>query len=74
MVKDMIYDVPQLIEAVSQVMTLEEGDVILTGTPAGVGRIVAGDRIEAGLGLSNKGDLMTMVFDVVNRNKKTGTL
>jgi acylpyruvate hydrolase len=30
-------------------MTLEEGDLILTGTPAGVGPIVAGDKIECAL-------------------------
>ena len=34
---DMIFDVPALIEALTEVMTLEPGDVILTGTPAGVG-------------------------------------
>lgn len=34
---DMIFDVPTLIEALTEVMTLEPGDLILTGTPAGVG-------------------------------------
>ena len=34
---DMIFDVPTLIEVLSEVMTLEPGDVIATGTPAGVG-------------------------------------
>ncbi len=34
---NMIYDVPALIVALSQVMTLEPGDIIATGTPAGVG-------------------------------------
>lgn len=34
---DMIFDVPTLIEILSEVMTLEPGDVIATGTPAGVG-------------------------------------
>jgi 2,4-didehydro-3-deoxy-L-rhamnonate hydrolase len=34
---DMIFDVAQLIEYISRVMTLEPGDVIATGTPAGVG-------------------------------------
>jgi 2-keto-4-pentenoate hydratase/2-oxohepta-3-ene-1,7-dioic acid hydratase in catechol pathway len=55
--KDMVFDVPTLVSYVSHVMTLLPGDVILTGTPAGVGSLVAGDtatvRIE-GLGeLSN---------------------
>lgn len=41
--KDLIFDVPTLISYVSHVMTLLPGDVILTGTPAGVGPLVAGD-------------------------------
>jgi 2-keto-4-pentenoate hydratase/2-oxohepta-3-ene-1,7-dioic acid hydratase in catechol pathway len=36
-VGDMTYDVPTLIEALSQVTTLRPGDVVLTGTPAGTG-------------------------------------
>jgi len=43
----MIFRIPQLIEAASQIMTLEAGDVIATGTPAGVWPIVPGDRLEA---------------------------
>jgi 2-keto-4-pentenoate hydratase/2-oxohepta-3-ene-1,7-dioic acid hydratase in catechol pathway len=43
--KDMIFDVPTLISYVSHVMTLLPGDVILTGTPAGVGPIVTGDTV-----------------------------
>lgn len=37
MVKDLIFDIPTLIETLSAVMTLEAGDIIATGTPAGVG-------------------------------------
>jgi 2-keto-4-pentenoate hydratase/2-oxohepta-3-ene-1,7-dioic acid hydratase in catechol pathway len=36
-VKDLIFDIPTLIETLSAVMTLEPGDIIATGTPAGVG-------------------------------------
>jgi len=43
---DMIFDIPTVIAFASELMTLEEGDLILTGTPAGVGNVVAGDRIE----------------------------
>ena len=54
----LIHSVPALVEAVSAVMTLLPGDVILTGTPAGVGPLVAGDEVSvtvAGLGtLVNK--------------------
>ncbi len=44
--KDMVFDVPTLISYVSHVMTLLPGDVILTGTPAGVEPITAGDSVE----------------------------
>lgn len=38
--RDMIFSVPQLVAFISSIMTLEPGDVILTGTPAGVGDLV----------------------------------
>ncbi|CRK58873.1 2-hydroxyhepta-2,4-diene-1,7-dioate isomerase / 5-carboxymethyl-2-oxo-hex-3-ene-1,7-dioate decarboxylase [Alloactinosynnema sp. L-07] len=41
----MIHDVPALVEWISRVMTLLPGDVILTGTPAGVGPIVDGQSV-----------------------------
>lgn len=41
----LVFDVPTLISYVSHVMTLLPGDVILTGTPAGVGPIVSGDTV-----------------------------
>lgn len=43
---DLIFNVGALIEHISNVMTLEPGDVIITGTPAGVGPLKAGDVIE----------------------------
>jgi 2-keto-4-pentenoate hydratase/2-oxohepta-3-ene-1,7-dioic acid hydratase in catechol pathway len=43
---DLIHSVPEIIEYASAVWTLLPGDVILTGTPAGVGPIVAGDSVE----------------------------
>ena len=42
----MIFDVPTLIETITRVMTLEPGDLIATGTPAGVGQLWPGDRVE----------------------------
>ncbi|MEJ3747976.1 fumarylacetoacetate hydrolase family protein [Actinomycetes bacterium KLBMP 9797] len=42
---DLIFDVPRLIAYASSVMTLWPGDVIATGTPAGVGPIQHGDRV-----------------------------
>lgn len=44
--RDMVRGIPELIEYISSAFTLLPGDVILTGTPAGVGEIVAGDRVE----------------------------
>jgi 2-keto-4-pentenoate hydratase/2-oxohepta-3-ene-1,7-dioic acid hydratase in catechol pathway len=51
--RDMIFDIPTLVAKVSAVMTLLPGDVILTGTPEGVGPMQVGDEVEvsvAGLG------------------------
>ena len=44
--KDMIFDVPALVAHVSSVMTLLPGDVILTGTPEGVGPMEVGDEVD----------------------------
>jgi 2-keto-4-pentenoate hydratase/2-oxohepta-3-ene-1,7-dioic acid hydratase in catechol pathway len=43
---DMVFSVAELIAYTSQVMTLEPGDVILTGTPSGVGPLQPGDVVE----------------------------
>jgi 2-keto-4-pentenoate hydratase/2-oxohepta-3-ene-1,7-dioic acid hydratase in catechol pathway len=45
-IANLIFNVPALIEFISHVMTLEKGDVIATGTPAGVGELHAGDTVE----------------------------
>jgi len=54
----MIFKIPEIIEFITSVMTLLPGDVILTGTPAGIGPMPAGSEVSisiAGLGtLSNK--------------------
>ena len=42
---DLVMSVPRLVSYASQVMTLEPGDVITTGTPAGVGPLAPGDRV-----------------------------
>ncbi|GAB2474984.1 fumarylacetoacetate hydrolase family protein [Jatrophihabitans fulvus] len=42
---DMIFDLAEQIAFISEVMTLLPGDIVLTGTPAGVGPIVAGDTV-----------------------------
>lgn len=43
---DLLFDVPTLVAYVSQSITLEPGDVIITGTPAGIGPVVPGDVME----------------------------
>ena len=61
---DFIFPIPVLLSAITAAFTLEPGDLILTGTPSGVGPLASGDRVEvtiAGLGvLSN-----TVEADVV---------
>ena len=44
---EMVFKVPELVEYISSIMTLEPGDIIATGTPAGIGPLRHGDRIEA---------------------------
>ncbi|XP_047334908.1 probable acylpyruvase FAHD1, mitochondrial [Impatiens glandulifera] len=46
---DMIFKIPYLISHISSIMTLLEGDVILTGTPQGVGPVKAGQKVTAGI-------------------------
>lgn len=47
--KHMIHTIPELIEHISSHVTLEEWDLILTGTPSGVGELHAGDTVKAGI-------------------------
>jgi 2-keto-4-pentenoate hydratase/2-oxohepta-3-ene-1,7-dioic acid hydratase in catechol pathway len=56
----LIFDVPTLISYISQVMTLLPGDVVLTGTPSGVGPIAPGQRVEITVeGLGTLGNPVT---------------
>lgn len=43
---NLIFSIPELIAEITTYLTLEPGDVILTGTPAGVGPLADGDRVE----------------------------
>lgn len=58
--RDMLFDIPTLVAYASQSMTLEPGDIILTGTPEGVGPLADGDRVS--VTISGLGEL---AFDVV---------
>lgn len=44
--RDMVFEIPKLIAFISSIMTLEPGDIIMTGTPAGVGPLSPGDVVE----------------------------
>lgn len=44
--QDMLFDYDDLIVFISQFITLRKGDLIFTGTPAGVGPVVVGDKLE----------------------------
>jgi acylpyruvate hydrolase len=44
--KLMIWKIPEIVASAAQYFTLEPGDIILTGTPAGVGSLESGDRLE----------------------------
>lgn len=47
--QDMTWGIESLISYVSEIFTLERGDVLFTGTPSGVGPVNSGDRLEAEL-------------------------
>lgn len=64
----MFASIPKLIAYVSTIMKLEVGDVLLTGTPSGVGPIRPGDVVTAGMKPANADkDLVSLKFDVVER-------
>lgn len=48
--KNLIFDVPYLVSYLSKVMTLQAGDVILTGTPSGISKLMPGDVVEVEIG------------------------
>ncbi len=60
--KDMLFSIPQLIAYISSIMTLEPGDLILSGTPAGVGVISNGDGVK--VSIDGLGDLYNPVTSV----------
>jgi len=48
--KSMIFNPAEIVEYISSIMTLEKGDLIFTGTPAGVSKVSRGDKLAAKLG------------------------
>lgn len=45
----MLFRIPRILSDISKVMTLQKGDIVLTGTPKGVGPVVPGDVMKAGV-------------------------
>jgi len=43
---EMVFPIPDVLAYVSHIMTLDPGDLVLTGTPAGVGKLSPGDEVE----------------------------
>ncbi|PJE18147.1 fumarylacetoacetate hydrolase family protein [Legionella sp.] len=60
-VQQMLFDIPSLIHYLSAKFTLQPGDLIFTGTPAGTGRLQKGDRIEL-----NLADKVSALFSVAS--------
>ncbi|KAK4251213.1 hypothetical protein C7999DRAFT_11007 [Corynascus novoguineensis] len=50
----MLFRIPRILSEISKVMTLEPGDIVLTGTPKGVGPVVPGDVMRAGIRVEGK--------------------
>ena len=50
----MLFRIPRQLSDISKVMALEKGDIVLTGTPKGVGPVVTGDVMEAGIRIQGK--------------------
>ena len=59
--RDFVFPLDEIIRYVSQIMTLEPGDLIATGTPSGVGPLVAGDEVE--VAVEGVGTLSNFVVD-----------
>ena len=63
---DMIFRVPYLLSFISTYFTLQEGDVVLTGTPSGVGPVRDGDKIVGAID-----GVADIAFSVVQRSWNT---
>jgi acylpyruvate hydrolase len=50
----MLFQIPRMLSDISKVMTLEKGDIVITGTPKGVGPVVPGDVMKAGIRINGQ--------------------
>lgn len=65
--KNMCFNIWQQLEHISQYMTLSPGDIIMTGTPEGMGPVEDGDLLEASL--TYKGKVISTISDTIIRQK-----
>ena len=65
----MLFRIPRILSEISQVMTLEKGDVVLTGTPKGVGEVKVGERMGAKLKMEGN-DVEMIEVNVEERQGK----
>lgn len=66
--KDMVFKIPKLISYLSSVLTLQEGDLILTGTPEGVGKVEANQLLRGEL-LDNSNGRLLSKFEFLTTNE-----
>lgn len=66
----MLFRIPRQLSDISRVMTLEKGDIVLTGTPKGVGSVKAGDKMTAGIEVNGQ-EIPEGKIDVVVEDRLT---
>ncbi len=64
---NMYFKIPDQLEYICKHVTLHEGDILMTGTPEGMGPVAEGDKLEAFL--SYKGKLLATIEDVIQKEK-----
>lgn len=64
----LLFKMPELIEYLSKYMTLNEGDLLFTGTPAGAGPVKVGDHLQAFLQKGDGTQLAGLEFKVEPKN------
>lgn len=72
----MLFRIPRILADISRVMTLEPGAMVLTGTPKGVGEVVNGQSLAAGIEVDGKdieeGNIRASVQDRVDGRYEFG--
>ena len=63
----MHFKIHEQLEYITKYMTLEAGDILMSGTPEGLGPVSEGDRLEASL--TYKGKVLATISDVIQKEK-----